>query len=266
MKLDQIIATKSDIITNVLRDPKFSPTVPIDLLLSDIVIIYSTGKRWKLVPLKYALYYPAIYDKYYDHNYTKKSKYYVSDITLTVCPYSIASVIYFDRLTPTGEIYKNNMILSRNSNNEHIMSQIEGTIYSRHSGKLIESFIRKTGTKIMLLRNAISKYPDCAYLQLDKVPMVDIDYITNKKFYFPIEHISKKYNPKTIIYGIEYISKDEHIDKKYSAIVSQNLKTNKYNEYFDNIMETLRKKGGIAIPLFWFVWHDFYSESKIMEL
>ena len=283
MIFSKIYKTDIKFENRVIDNPKFSSlSQDTSLSLIDPVIAYNDGKVWKLVPLKLLTSYPVIYDQYYDQIKTRGGKLIISDITVTYCPFTSTVIIYFGKYTPTGELYNNNIILSPNTDKDKIIVQIQGLEYSRTSKEKTNSFIRRDEVKIMTLRNVLGRYPDCLFLHHQPnatllAPIVETSYTLNNKILYPIEHFSKKYHPKTLVYGIEYKSNKIEYDRKYTVIVpddatkdksnSYNLKLNKIDEYFNPVMmEKLRDKGGIIIPCYWFAWYGMYPNSKVIKL
>ena len=61
--MDKIIKTIKDKVLNTI-DYVFVHDIPENLKLKDNVLLYNTGDTWKIVPLKLALSYPIIYDKF----------------------------------------------------------------------------------------------------------------------------------------------------------------------------------------------------------
>jgi len=222
--------------------------------------------------------YPIIFDKHYDQIKRKKGKFIISDVTVTYCPYTGCGVIYYGKYIPTGEVYNNNIILADNGNNNNIMSQMMGILYDRKTKKKTHDIVRREEAKIMILRNAISKYPDYVFLKQSKDvdPLVSETYYDNNTILYPIAYSSSKFHPKTLVYGIEYKSSDMEYKNKYSVIVSddaskektnsRDLKKNKYTQYFDKMMEEIRLRGGVIIPALWFAWYGMFPKSRIVKL
>jgi len=278
MLVDKIHKTNINFDNRIIKKPKFVYHIPSDIKLSDTIFVYNDGKRWKLISLSTLKRYPVIFDKYYDQIKTKKGKFIISDITVTYCPYTGCGVIYYGRYIPTGEVYNNNIILAESNNNDNIMSQMMGILYERETKKQTHDIVRREEAKIMILRNAISKYPDYVFLKQKEAidPLVSETYCHNNTILFPITHSSSKFHPKTLVYGIEYKSSDMEYKNKYSVIVSddasqdksnsRDLKKNKYEQYFDEMMEEIRTRGGIIIPALWFAWYGMFPKSRVVKL
>ena len=275
MLVGKIHTTNINFGNRIIKKPKFVHHIPLNIKLSDTIFVYNDGKRWKLVPLSILTRYPIIFDKHYDQIKTKRGKFIISDITVTYCPYTGSSIIYYGKYTTTGEVYNNNIILADNNN---IMPQLTGILYDRKTKKQIHDIVRREEVKIMTLRNAISKYPDYVFLKQEKDidPLVSETYYHNNTILYPITHSSSRFHPKTLVYGIEYKSNDIEYKNKYSVIVSddasknkynsRDLKINKYTQYFDKMMEEIRLRGGIIIPALWFAWYGMFPKSRVVKL
>ena len=258
-----IIDSKIELNKRIIKESTFVPSPPKNLSLYNKVAVYNDGRQWKVIPLSVLLIYTVIYDKHFDKVKDKDGNNIISDISITFCPYTFCSIIYFGKYTPVSKIYNGNVVLKNEEN--ILLSQMKGT-----------PFIRKKEVKIMILRNVISNYPDCSYFDEtnlgDLKSVIDDDYIINQKILYPTKHKNKKFHPKTLIYGIEYKSKDiTKKDYKYSAIVGKN--NNSFNfvksgfvDYFDNVIERIRNKGGVIIPCFWYGWTSMHGEVKIIQL
>ena len=251
----------------IIETPKFY--LQTNIKLSEVVLVYTNGKKWKIVPLSVLVRYPVIYDKYYDRQETNKGKYIVSDISVTYCPYTGTGVVYYGKYKPTNKIVNGNMVLSDDT---HEIVQLTGKQINNKNSPLI----RRDEVRIMIMRNALSKYPDALYLHrdFDKDPIVPLSYYTNTDLLHDLKHTSTKYHPKTFVLGIEY--KNSNHDTKYSVIVgddaqknktnSRDLNKNKYENYIDQQMTNIRERGGIIIPTLWFAWYAAYPKSKIVKL
>lgn len=251
----------------VLKEPNFVPGVPDIVNLTDKVLVYNNGRNWKVVLINVMCVYPVVYDKFFEQDGS------ISDISVTFCPFTYAAVVYFGKYVLTDKIKNSNITLikeeDQNKNTESLvlMSQMLG-----------HKFVRKKEVRIMTLRNVISKYPDCNYLDSSKLDMKNLKRITDSKYtssdeiLYSVKHKSGKHHPKTLVYGIEYVSKDvNHKDYKYSVVVGAGDKSfdfvkSKYEEYFDKWIEKIREKGGILVPSFWFGWYAAHGGDKIVEV
>jgi len=276
MIFDNIYKTDINFNKRVIREPVFKHIAPDNLNIYDIVLAYNDGKVWKIIPINVLNKYPIIYDKYFE-KYRKsedKFKYNISNITVSYCPYTSCGLIYFDKFVPTGETYNNNIILA--PDDKYIMAQMIGKMFQRKTKTEIPTIIRRNETKIMLFRNAVSKYPDCMFLHFDKdiEPLVSNNYGINKKIHHKIQNKSNMYHSKTLVYGIEYKSQKSNYDNKYTVIVSKDASKNKINSrdinmyslYFAKMIEKIRNKNGIVIPVYWYAWYGMFPKTKVIKL
>ena len=114
---------KKKISTNnrIIKDPIFSPNPPNNINLEDNVITYYNGKKWKIVALDYFYYYPIIHDKYFD-NTTNKNIQKVFDISITVCPFTLVSIVYFDKLGLYKNTFKGSCVFNKLDNKDLVVS------------------------------------------------------------------------------------------------------------------------------------------------
>lgn len=260
-----------------ITHPIFSHLPPNDISISDHVFVYNDGRKYKIVPKKTIMTYPIIYDKYYD-DIIKNTIY---DITISLCPYSLSSVMYFGKYKLTNNVIENNILLYDVEKPNEVIIQMTGDIYSLVDKKKINKFIRKNEIKIMTLRNAISKFPDCLYLHIDTKlePIIEKTYYSNDKIIYPISNKINKYHPKTIVYGIQYISSSnlQHT-YKYSVMISKNatkesvydtdidISKNGIDKYLTENIDQIRDKGGVLIPSLWYAWYNMHPDTKIIKL
>ncbi|QKF94233.1 hypothetical protein QKU48_gp0775 [Fadolivirus algeromassiliense] len=263
----------SDIIyTNrILVNPSFTDIANEEVSLKDIVILYNNGKEWKVIPLYVMQMYPIIHDKYYQIN--KNDIQLENNITIYMCPYTLYSSVYFSKLIPFNKLYNNNLTLLDEDDKNILLIPITNTYLSLSNNIIINKYTRKNDVKIMTLRNAITNYPDCRFInttQINKIdPLVTENYINDNKILFHHNHYSNKYNSKQLIHIIEYISKKQ--DKyKYTIIIPKNnnidITKNGLGEYFNKMIGDIRDKGGIIYPCFWFAWNGIHPNTKIIAL
>lgn len=279
---DLIIENKYNYKNRYINDPIFTPIIPKEYELNEPVIVYYNGIKYKIIPQKFMMKFPIIYDKYYTSDITSSSNTrvikpntgYTSDITVSYCPYTASSIIYFEKYVLTNKIFNSNIILQNMDDNNKLIVQLSGlSLY-----KSTNDFIQRGEIKIMTLRNAISKYPDSSFLDISKYKKKELlkqSYNINNEILYPLLYNSSEYHPKTLIYGIDYISKKDS-GAKYSAIVSKDASKNKVNNidiikngydiYFNKMMENIREKGGVVIPCFWFAWYAMHPETRIIKL
>lgn len=227
-----------------------------DTKLSDIVILYSDGDKWKVIPLFIINQYPIIHDKY--HEISNKSVNTITPISIYVCPYTLYSCIYFDTYTPNNKIYNNNIVCINDSDNTMIIP-ILSQVYQ--NGVITNTYIRKSEVKIMTLKNAISLFPDCLFMDtkiIPKVkPIVDNEYLSNNVIHYEVLPFNDRMTKKSVIYVIEYKSrKTTHY--KYTILMPRkntyDIVKNGFFEYFVKMVEKIRMKSGIIYTCLWFAW------------
>lgn len=235
--------------------PEFSSEIFSDgayeLALSDIVVVYSDGKSNKIIPLELFKIHPIFFDTYFD-----TSDKTVHDITVSVCPYTLCTTVFFNKYYLTDKIYLNQIVLEKEEDKHTILVPLVGYHYSLDSNKLLDQTIRRGEAKIVILRDAISKFADVKYIKF-----------TNKSKLQPIKG-SKISN--SIPYGITYISGKIETENKHALILPKNkslsIKENGIDEYFNNMVDKIREKGGIMIPCLKKPWIKFFPNSKIIKL
>lgn len=250
-------------------DSKFIYT-PKTLGLNDIILVYNDGISYKSIDINVFNKEPIIYDKFFEGD-----TYY--DISITHCPYSFCSKIYFGKFTKSNDLYNGNIVLIDKDNN--MVSQFSGEILFSN----IKKYYRRKDVIVMTLRNSLSIYPDYNYMvdASTKPNIVAKEYYENDKLYLSDDtyNANKKYfkniHPKTLIYGVEYLSTKTG-KKKYTAILSKyssNIVENNYNykdsgyyKYFKKLLNKLKKKSAVVTPCFWYVWVIFNPDTKIVYL
>lgn len=225
---------------------KYVNYIPDNLQLDDLVIVYNDGRQSKIYSLNFLLSHPIIYEKYY-------MKDNVLDITLTHCPISKSTIIYFGEYEITKYKFNNNIVICKSDNKENKVVQLSGNTYDENND-FIESNHMIYGTKLVDLRSAIVSYPDAMFYKYDKNDNNEIFYNNNDK---------------QIIYGVYYLSKNG--DKKQAVLMGkQNEKFNYnkmgFNKYFDSMNDKFREKSSTVIPCYLLVWKLFYPDSKIINM
>jgi len=226
---------KHNITSRIIKKPVFVPTAPINLDLHKPVIVYSDGINHKVIPLDVMLRYPVVYDTYTDNNVK-------FPITVSVCPFTLSSNIYFGVYKLTNQTYFDNIILQDTKDLNLIAVQMFGQLYSWENKNIItDKIIRRKEVKIMLLRNVITKYPDCLYLSFN--------YNKAKSL---INNINLE---NTLSYIIEYKSKDvTQTNYKYTLITTKNKShsfdyiLSNYDKYFEFVVDDVRDKLGFITP------------------
>lgn len=268
--MEKLYNTNHKLNKRILKNPEFTNNSTKLTKLSDPVILYNDGKNWKIVPLAIMLMYPLIHDLYYETSKNKKD--IAINVTIYVCPYTLFSAVYFDEFIPNNQVYNNNMTLLDLHDNDQLFIPIIDKAYSISMGNITNKYIRRNEVRLMTLRNAISMYPDCVFLDVNKINKLDlVSNISNNKIEYPPFTFNNEYPPKTLVYIIEYKSKKIN-DYKYSIIIPKtssnkfDITKNGFNTYFHSMIEKIRNKGGIIYTCFWFAWNGIGKQSKIIKL
>lgn len=256
-----------DVMDRTIENPQFRRRPGDDTDLTNTVYIYNDGRNWKLIPLSVVEQYPIVYDKLYQMSEGKNR---VIDITVCMCPFSLHASLYYEKLPPAGLLYKNNIVLLKDE--QLLVPILDSTVDS--NGKLKQSVIRRGEVRLMTLRNAISKYPDCLYIvpPPTEKPLVNRTYSSNREV-TQLADYPAVYHPKTVIHVIEYLSSNTY---KTTVLVGKDATSKEPNtidwtnngmcEYLDHHLEEIRERGGIIIPCYWFAWMSLDRESKVIKL
>lgn len=265
-----LINSKIDLSDRVLKNPIFTNKSDNTLKLSDYVIIYNDGHDWKIIPYNIILQYPVIHDNNFSDNNDDSNK----KLCIVSCPYTLFSAIYFGQYSPNNKIYHNNIVLSDDNKKGRYLIPILNNLYNITDDKPIDKIVQRKETKIMTFRNAMTYYPDFLYLDTNNVkklkPIVPENYFNKDELTYDIPKITNKFKNKQIIYIIEYKSTNSNEIFKKTVIVPRknNLdwKDNGFGEYYEQMMEEIRDRGGIIYNCFWFAWNSTYPESKVIKL
>jgi len=266
-----MIEELKDIKINIehINRPKFQTKFSKNYKLTDLFAIYNDGKIWKAVPIDILLRTVIIYDKYFENDQ-------VFDMTITLCPYSLSAVCYIGKYKFVDKIYKNNIVLSKINNDDHIMSQFLGRMYSINGKKYIDKIVRRLEIKILPFRLCLSKYPDCYFLQnrIKEKYVLPKTYYQNSKLIYSKDY-DHKFHPKTLVYVINYKSKT-NFENKFTVLVPKNASKNKitgnhfrndgFEKYISKMINRIRDKGGIILPIFWFAADQLLSKKKTILL
>lgn len=265
--MNKLIDIKIDLHNRIIKNPQFTKDSSTKNKLIEPVVTYNDGREWKNIPLYIFNMYPVIHDLYFDNDKAKT-------ITVYVCPYTLFSCIYFGEYVPSNKVYNNNIVLKNNNDPDKILIPIINEIYSLSAQQFLEKeFIRKNEVKIMTLRNSISTYPDCQFIDSNEIikveNIVDNEYLHNKIISYDIDKFSSKYQPKQIIYIIEYKSKTS-FGYKYTVIIPKkndfDIQKNGFNDYFIKMVDQIRDKGGMIYTCLWFAWDATHADTKIIKL
>lgn len=262
--MDKIIKTIKDKILNTI-DYVFVHDIPENLKLKDNVLLYNTGDTWKIVPLKLALSYPIIYDKF---NVDEQ----VYDITVAICPVTLRSAIF--KGTFEFETYNEYTMMLKEKANKNVLIPIDMGI------KIDQQYIiqenRRIEIKIATLRSIITIAPDAVFAKSDKIikPVVDISYYTNIKDINKYE-LEGLIHPKTLVYIVQYkvyTTGDEKItiilgrDISQHSVTGYDSKKSRIFNYLEKMQNKLINKEGFIIPMLWYMAKNLYHKSEVVYI
>lgn len=243
---------------------------PNNLNLNDIVICYFDGLVYKIIPFNIINSFPLLYDTYFDsHNLS-------FDITIAVCPFTLASSAFKGKFTPTEFVNNSCLVIT---NNIVTFPIIDPTKFKKNKNNTdYNKKIKRFQVSIKTLRNAFAEYQDCKYIMVQKnkiKPIINPKYYQNYEIPYNHVHSQNNIHPKTLVYLIQYKSSKNHTTKN-TIIIGKNATHNKttgYNiaesgihKYFENHEDKIIQKFGYIIPLLWFSWNSFFPNSKIIYL
>jgi hypothetical protein len=271
---------KESLKNRVLRYPSFSTQTKLRnfISLQDNIFLYNDGRIWKIIPLSVAQKFPIIHDHYFEKINDQNQVGRTFAMTISICPFTLFATALFGEFIPIDKVYNNNIVLTNKNNEDQILVPIINNLYSKETGTISDELTRKLEVRFMTLKNAITKYPDCEFIDQEishPNSLVDSHYLKNDQIIYPAKNFSDKYHPKTIIYVIEYKSKKTG-EYKYSLLVSKDVKKIKANKadidingfeiYLDHMGNKIREKGGLIYPCFWFAWDGLFPQSKLIKL
>jgi hypothetical protein len=269
INMDDLIDSKINLKDRVLIKPVFTNNSNEHTNLADYIVTFNDGQEWKIIPLDIIKMYPIIHDVYFPEGSEMTN---AIPMTVYICPYTLFSVSYLAEYIPNNKIYNNSIVLE-DTQNDKVIIPILNMIYNKTTGIPITKFIRRNEVRIMTLRNAISIYPDCQFIDISKIqpiqPLITANYLTNTFLYYPQIKFSDKYHSKTLVYIIEYKSKKTHTNK-YSIIIPKaktyDITKNGFGNYFNKMIDKIRDKGGMIYQALWFAWNATFPASKIIHI
>ena len=256
-----------DLKNRQLNNPQFTNYNKKGIKLSDPVVCYNDGRQWKIVPLKIALMYPMIQDNYYTN---LKGKQDITTLTFFLCPYTLFTAVYLGDYQLHDNIYITSLTINQKGDPNKIIIPIINKTFSQSQNMYIDNDFIREQAKIMTLRNAITQFPDCLFLDTKKItmiyPIVDYDYLFDTTVHFDLKPIKKK----LLVYVIEYKSKKIVDGYKYAVIIPRkntfDLDQNGFGDYYEKMIEKIKYKNGFVFPCFLFAWESIGIESKMMRL
>lgn len=262
----------------LLIEPKFSTNSDnADLDLNDIIFAYNNGKDWRMIPLRIAQKNPIIYDNYFELSEDTTQVQNISMITIYICPFTLLACVYFGEYISFNKVYNNNLVISNKANDKIIIPIIHSQFYL--TGERVTENLRRSEVKLLTIKNAITKYPDCQFILENEIPkepeLVSSKYMSDFHIKYNVESYSKKFHPKTIIYVIEYISNQTH-NYKYTILLPNDANESRPNDpdifkngldlYLGKMMNKIIEKAGLIYPCFWFAWSASKPKTKLIKL
>lgn len=205
---------------------------PDDIIkLDDIVVVYSDGNNWKIIPQYVLSHYVIFYDNITETiNNTNKT----INCTIVSCPNTDTIALYKEHLT--------------------LLSTKKSTVLSYDTNKIahVNNTIDKDDVYRDTLRNILKQFHDCMYLHTSNdIQKTNINII----------------NPA---HGIEYTSKniDTNGQKiiKHILISHKNKTINNVIEYIHSINDKISEKEGVIIPTTEQSWIKLFPQTKIVKL
>lgn len=268
MDFNKIKKIKYNLSNRYLLNPQKNIS-PHKLELYDKVVVYNNGKSWIVVALDFFLKVPIIKDIFYDE---KKAIGEKKIITIFFCPFSGTLISYLGNYVISKFAYNNFLLLENVDNPDEIILPINNTSFSISNRSIENKFNVIHEVKIMLLRNCLSKFPDCKYIEPTTTYryILPKTYYSSKKIHLKIDNHSYKFHPKTKIFAIVYKNNKNVIvvsnDASKRNVNNYNIQHNGIEPFFDKNIRKIRDRGGIIIPCLWFSFYDLFSKSKIVEL
>jgi hypothetical protein len=196
---------------------------------NDLTLAFYDGKQIKILPINIMFKREIVHDFIYENNNK-------IDISITYCPFTGTPIIYQGKMTNSGLIYQNNIVLYENNK---LMTQIPMNNNIKKWSMIIVPFNKIFNKSTLVLQgenNDDVNYSEKKY----------IEYMKTNKLVYPIFgniNINELQLVKKIVYVL--LNKDNTID-----IVDNNSTDN-------NILtETF------IIPMYQFAYHIFYKNKK----
>ena len=230
-----------------LEDPQFSPMLPDDWKLDDVVLTYNNGADNRCVSIGTVATYGIIYDVY------RQSRNDVTvPLTIATCPLSFGTVAIIGKWQFSGRIAKGKNIILENEDKTkeavHITSFIVDTK---------ELAFQQIEVRVDILRNVLSKVSDPTYL-LFKSPTIP-------------PTVWETAPPHTIVYIINYrtTTSEKHSYKSVMIlpkINSYDCVKNGFSSYVVRFAKKLRNKDAIIRTTFLSVIDILFGDIEVIKL
>lgn len=252
-----------------------------DISLTDNVVIFHSGSRWRIIKLSVMLQYPVLYSKYWNIN----SEQYM-DITLVVCPITLRSFIFRDKIEIVDILENKTLVLKKISDNEDKIFYLGIPYIINHDDESANSenvitHIKRNEVKIMTLRDTFLFATDSDFIVLKDTKkkslletVISLKYYENKSDINnnPIDTI---FHPKTLVYIIQYYSTKSMMYKQ-TVLINKDISKTRITgysykrtgiwEYLSMFHEDFKKKNAVIFPILWYMVDILYPNSKVVLL
>ena len=263
----------------------FIPETTDTINLSDQIIIYFDGIKWKIIPLLVCMAYPVIYDFYYIND--KKIP-----VTIIVCPVSLRSILVKGRFVLNSYVKENKDISSVSKINKHddkikLKNKKTKLIIRESSSNYLmpidvgvkmdpEHYIhtsKRSEVQIMTLKDAILFAPDPLYIHINvpmHKPVVNLSYYTNKNDMHggPLNS-NTEFHPKTIVRLIRCETSDILLigsDAELDVVTGYNISKSTINTYFLKEHDMLVQNKCFIINVLLYIGLHAYPSCKLVKL
>ena len=247
-----------DLSGNFLTSKDYTTETDSDINLTEHIISYYDGDKWKIIPIDLISKYHVIHDTYYENKMDTKTE-SKQDITLLMCPFTYITVVLEGIYYPS-DYTLNGCIMLQDASGE-LISVLDNSYYNDNTKK-----INKHMAYIKTFRNAISEHPDCLFIHTNKKTKSNVTLSI---------HDNYDINPLTLVRVIDYISSDGLI-KKYTVVVGKDKMVNEitgydmeksgFNKYIDSVKDKIIEKNGFIYPCLWYAVNSLFPTAKILYL
>jgi|SaaInlStandDraft_6_1057023.scaffolds.fasta_scaffold16204_2 hypothetical protein len=242
----------------------FMPDHNTSIKLTDQVLLYNIGQKWKIIPLIIALSYPIIYDSY-------ETTDGIFHVTIVICPITLRAVILkgvFQFVT-----YENFTMMLNEYEKDNLISVDSGFKIGKD---YVVQHNKRFGIMICTLRNALVFTPDINYMIINSNK--PIDTVVNMEYYsnnFNIDGdiVETSIHPKTLCYLIQIKKKREKvkqylllgIDSSKDDITGYDIKKSGIYDYLNNHNDKIIEKEAYILPMLWYMAKMLYPNAKLLN-
>jgi hypothetical protein len=243
----------------------FNRNPPKNYDLFEKILSYFDGYSHKIIPLKYALSYPIIYDTYIDSNEE------AHDITILLCPFTLSAVAIEGIFYATKYTENYCLVITNNIDTFSILNSYQ------------MPQLKKIDVSIKVLRNMFTQQTDSKYLDIKQDIKIPPNIMPSKYYTSLIHNMNRQMedklnihiHDKTLVYVIIYTSSSTNNFSK-TILIGKNSTMKKksgYNivksgiyKYLAKYENKIKEKSGLVVPVLWFACQDFASTSHILRL